>query len=71
MDLCVIIVLSLIALLIFMIYIPRTFTVDKDGFADYVVFTPGPYWRGWGRRPWWHRRFRAFAGGPGRADYFF
>ena len=71
MSTCVILSTLALALILYFLIMNREITVSKEGFVEYIVYGPGP-WYGWGpRRPWYHRRWHNPYLWPGRAAWFY
>ena len=71
MSTCVLLTVTALALLLYVLFSSREVTDTKEGFVEYVVFGPGPWWGVGPRRPWWRHRFYRPYRWPTRAYYFF
>ena len=77
MSICVILSVFALGLLLFILFSERELITNKEGFTEYIVYGPPPWWGGWwggpwrgGRRPWWRRHWRTW-GWPRREMWFY
>ena len=71
MSICVILTVFALGMLLYILLSSRQLIASKEGFVEYIVYGPGPYWGFGPRRPWWrrHMRFREYM--PRRAMWFY
>jgi hypothetical protein len=71
MTLCLIVLGLSTLLLLYVLFMDRHLLMSKEGFVEYIVYGPGPWWGMGPRRRWWHRRWFHPYMWPGRAAWFY